>query len=83
MLIPVRNICLPAEPAEEVRAAVYQLADERMKFGVQDFSASLGGTNEKAFHVVQVLSVAVELLVWAVQGEAGESRTSCIVRIDQ
>lgn len=42
-----------------------------MKQGVHDLSASVG-TNEKAFHVVQVLSVAVELLVWAVREEAGE-----------
>ena len=50
--------------------AVYRLADQRMKDGVHELGVSLG-TNEKAFHVVQVLSVAVELLVWAVQDDAG------------
>ena len=50
---------------------VYLLAEERLKLGIHDLGASVG-TNEKAFHVVQVLSVTVELLVWAVGDEAGE-----------
>ena len=50
--------------------AVYVIADERMKSGVQELGTSMGNI-EKAYHVVQVLSVAVDLLVWAVH-EDGE-----------
>lgn len=62
------------EPSEEVRMAVYAIADERMKSGVQELGASMGNI-ERAYHVVQVLSVAVDLLVWAVRDD-GESIAS-------
>ena len=52
---------------------VYKLAEERVNTGVHDLgSGAAVGTNEKAFHIIQVMSVAVELLVWAVQEESGE-----------
>lgn len=53
---------------------VYKLAEERIKSGVQDLG--MVGAGEKAFHVVQVMSVAVELLVWAVPDDAGEGTKS-------
>ncbi len=60
----------PAEPGEKVRVVVYRLAEDRIKSGVQDLGTVAAG--EKAFHVVQVMSIAVELLVWAVPDDAGE-----------
>ena len=60
---------------------MYRLAEERITSGVRDLSSnsSLQGANEKVFHVVQVMSVAVELMVWAVptqQGDAGKGSSS-------
>ncbi len=48
---------------------MHKLAERRIIAGVQDLSSV---ANERAFHVVQVMSVAVEILVWAAQEDIGK-----------
>lgn len=68
----ISKVCfLSPEPSEELRGQVYKLVENSITVGVQDLS-SVKGSNEKAFYIVQVMCVAVELLVWAVQGDSGE-----------
>jgi len=60
------------EPYEKCYKDVYQLVERCITEGVNGLGSVRGG-NEKAFHMVQVMCVAVELLVWAVDGDAGQS----------
>ena len=52
---------------------MYKLVEKIILVGVQELGV-LTGFNVKEFHMVQVMCVAVELLVWAVQGDSGEHR---------
>lgn len=58
--------------SEETRMKVYKLAESCISGGVQELGAvAKVGANERAFHIVEVMSKAVQLLVWAVQEESG------------
>lgn len=62
---------------------VMRLAEDQISNGVRDLGlVTLVGTNvnERAYHIVQLICVAVQLLTWAVTGEPGESAwCSCAV----
>ena len=56
-----------------VRAQVLKLADGQITAGVNELgTASPGGSNERAFHIIKVICVAVDNLVWAVKTDKGE-----------
>ena len=56
-----------------VCAQVLKLAENQISNGVNALShVSPAGGNEKAYHIVQVICVSVELLVWAVNEDTGE-----------
>ena len=59
------------EPIENCYKKVYHLVERCITESVSGLGGARGG-NEKAFHMVQVMCVAVELLVWAVDGDTGE-----------
>lgn len=60
------------ELSDELRGEVYKLVEKYIHVGVLELGSVKGCNNEKAFHMVQVMCVAVELLVWAVQEDSGE-----------
>jgi hypothetical protein len=52
-----------------------RLAEDQISGGVRDLSlVTPAGTNvnERAYHIVQLICVAVQLLTWAVSEEHGE-----------
>lgn len=58
-----------------LRVQVMKLADDQISNGVRDLSvATPAGTNvnERAYHIVQLICVAVQLLTWAVSEEHGQ-----------
>jgi len=51
---------------------VLKLSETHITTGVHDLSTgALSGGNERAFHIVRIISIAVELLVWAVKEDTG------------
>ena len=50
---------------------MYKLVEQYIFVGVQELSLVMGCTM-KGVHMVQVMCVAVELLVWSVHGDSGE-----------
>ena len=60
-------------PNEEIRLQVHKLSENLITTGVHELGViSPEGAMERAFHVVQMISVAVELLVWAAWEDTGE-----------
>ena len=62
---------------------VMRLAEDQISGGVRDLSlVTPAGTNvnERAYHIVQLICVAVQLLTWAVSEEHGQaSEDSCFI----
>ena len=59
-----------------LRVRVMKLAEDQISGGVRELSlATPVGTNvnERAYHIVQLICVAVQLLTWAVSEEQGEA----------
>ncbi len=55
-----------------VRGQVLKLADGQITAGVNELgTASPTGSNERAFHIIKVICVAVDNLVWAVKTDKG------------
>lgn len=58
---------------------VMRLAEDQISNGVQNLGlVTPAGTNvnERAYHIVQLICVAVQLLTWAVNDERGKSKIS-------
>ena len=62
-----------------VRIKVLKLSETHITTGVHDLSTgAVSGGNERAFHIVKVISIAVELLVWAVKEDTGVCVRVCM-----
>ena len=65
-----------------VRLQMLKMAGNHISVGVHELSTvSPVGANEKAFHIIKVICVAVESLVWAVKSESGEYHV-CVLAIN-
>lgn len=54
------------------RSEVHKLADGQITVGVSDLGTTTPtGSNEKAFHIIKVICVAIDNLVWAVETDKG------------
>ena len=57
---------------------VMRLAEDQISGGVRDLSLvtpAATNVNERAYHIVQLICVAVQLLTWAVSEEQGQAPT--------
>ena len=68
-------VCMCAVLGDGVRGQVLKLADNQITTGVSELSiVGSSGSNERAFHIIKVICVAVENLVWAVKSDRGQSK---------
>lgn len=66
----------PPDLSGPLHVQVMRLAEDQISSGVRDLSlVTPAGTNvnERAYHIVQLICVAVQLLTWAVSEEHGEA----------
>ena len=56
-----------------VRVQLLRLTEKQISVGIHDLSAATtqGSVSERAVHTIHAISLAVELLVWAVSDDAG------------
>lgn len=48
------------------------MAESQISEGVNEFGTlAVAGSNERAFHIIKVICIAVENLIWAVNNEKG------------